>query len=542
MGRAGSMWRMPRWRGGGRRGGRRSARPILESLEDRQLLSTYMVENTCDSGPGSLRYEITLAFSTTGTNTVEFDPTVFSAPQTITLSSGPLVLTNTGGNDTITGPAAGVTINGGGTSSVFQVNSGVVATISGLNIGNGATSGDGGGVSNAGYLSLIGCTVSDNTAAVAGGGLANYGTAVVTDCTFSNNVAKVRGGGLYNSGTATLTGCTFDGGEGGILKDGGFGGGGLSNVGTVTLTGCTISNNAAGLSGITPPPRYGGGLLNSGTATLTACTISGNSAIGSGGGIYNYGSGCAALIDTIVAGNVGPDGADDINGDEGTEVTGSYNLIGTGGSGGITGGTEDNIVLTSLADLDLAPPANNGGPTQTMALLPGSAAIGMGTTADDPVTTAPITTDQRGQPLDSPPDIGAYQLNGTLVLASATFVPDGGGTLPAGSFSEIVAFGDSGSDAGNSGAAYHDGRFTDGPNWVDQLAAKLGVADPGPSLDLGPGCPNCTNYAYGGAKSTPRTQMFLTSANRSRSTWMTMGMRLIPTPCIRLSAGPPTSF
>ena len=48
-----------------------------------------------------------------------------------------------------------------------------------------------------------------------------------------------------------------------------------------------------------------------------------------------------------------------------------------------------------------------------MALLPGSPAIGKGIIADYPGTSTPITTDQRGQKLDSPtPDIGAFQSQG----------------------------------------------------------------------------------------------------------------------------------
>ena len=65
--------------------------------------------------------------------------------------------------------------------------------------------------------------------------------------------------------------------------------------------------------------------------------------------------------------------------------------------------------MTNLSDLNLGHLADNGGPTETMALLPGSPAIGAGTAVDYPGTTTPITTDQRGQPIDSPPDIGAYQ-------------------------------------------------------------------------------------------------------------------------------------
>ena len=100
------------------------------------------------------------------------------------------------------------------------------------------------------------------------------------------------------------------------------------------------------------------------------------------------------------------------------DVSGSNNLVGTGGSGGLVNGVDGNIVLTSLTDLGLAPLGNNGGPTQTMALLPGSPAIGAGVIADYPGTTTPITTDQRGEPLDSPnPDIGAFQTQGPTLIA-----------------------------------------------------------------------------------------------------------------------------
>ncbi len=92
-------------------------------------------------------------------------------------------------------------------------------------------------------------------------------------------------------------------------------------------------------------------------------------------------------------------------------------MIGTGGSGGLANGVDGNIVLTSLTGLGLAPLGNYGGPTQTMALLPGSPAIGAGVIADYPGTTTPITTDQRGEPLDTPnPDIGAFQTQGSTLI------------------------------------------------------------------------------------------------------------------------------
>jgi phospholipase/lecithinase/hemolysin len=82
------------------------------------------------------------------------------------------------------------------------------------------------------------------------------------------------------------------------------------------------------------------------------------------------------------------------------------------------------------------------------------------------------------------------------------------GLASAGPFSQIVAFGDSLSDTGNdyflsgntsppSSLGYDNGRFSNGPVWVEDLAAKLGLAAPTPSLLGG------TNYAYGGATAGP---------------------------------------
>ncbi len=122
------------------------------------------------------------------------------------------------------------------------------------------------------------------------------------------------------------------------------------------------------------------------------------------------------MIDTIVAGNAQTGG--DIAGNGAARVVGSFNLIGAGGSGGIVGGTDGNIVLTGSTGPGLAPLGNNGGPTQTMALLPGSPAIGAG------VALKIAPTDQRGDPLDTPPDIGAYQsqLGSGIAAPPATFV------------------------------------------------------------------------------------------------------------------------
>ena len=258
-----------------------------------------------------------------------------------------------------------MTISGGGISRVFLIDSGVTASISGLTISGGSVIGNGGGLANYGTATLTDCNTSGNYAASyngadglivsLGGGVFNSDTAdlTLTKCTVSgNSTSDGGGGGVWNAGIANLTGCTL---SGNITSF--YGGGGLNNSGTADLTDCTLSGSYA---------RYGGGLQNSGAANLTDCTISGNYAY-SGGGIDNAG-GTTTLTNTIVAGN----SSGDIEG----QVSGSNNLIGTGGSGGLVNGQGGNLV--GVADPLLAPLGNYGGPTQTVALLPGSPAIGAG--------------------------------------------------------------------------------------------------------------------------------------------------------------------
>ena len=201
---------------------------------------------------GDLRYCINQANADDEANQIVFDPAVFSTPQTITLSNGQLELEKSAGTQTITGPAAGVTISGGGYSRVFQVDLGATASISGLTISGGSGSyGNGGGLLNSGEVTLFDCTFSGNSAAYGnGGGLANSGQANLTDCTISGNSAGDFGGGVWNANY------------------------GVSNL---TLTDCTLSGNSA---------QGGGGvsISNNGTATLFDCTLSGNSATEYGGG------------------------------------------------------------------------------------------------------------------------------------------------------------------------------------------------------------------------------------------------------------------
>ena len=133
-------------RGTGEGRKRRQMRPKLMALEDRRLLSTIVVNNPTDTpvvGLIDLRQAIAQANTNGGAETIVFDKTVFKTPQTITLNGTQLELSDTTGAETITGPKAGVTVSGDNASRVFQVDGGVMASISGLTITGG----------NAGYSS-----------------------------------------------------------------------------------------------------------------------------------------------------------------------------------------------------------------------------------------------------------------------------------------------------------------------------------------------------------------------------------------------------
>ena len=412
----------------GRGRGRRSSRfrPAWLELEARRLLATFTVNTTADgisNNPNieTLRAAVLAAGVAGGSNTIAFDPTVFTGGQTVALTEGELVVA--GGNLTIGGPGAGLlTVNGSLNDRLFQVDSGATVTISGLTLTGGSTTGSGGAL----YV---------------------QGTATLSDCTISGNTAT-NGGALFatSTGKLTLGGCTVGGNSASY-------GGAAWNHGTLTMIGCTIEGNSA---------YNGGGLVNYkyGRANLTDCTISGNSAE-LGGGLSNYGAvepspparsavirrptprqtwratpaaGSTTSRDTTGArrrsstrssrATPAPEScASDIGGDNDGSVVGSYDLIGVGGHGGIIAGLSHNTVLTTLANLGLAPLGDYGGPTATMALLPGSRAIGKGQSQSG------ITTDQRGFALDSPIDIGADQaVTVPLVVGVAT---DGVGA-PAG--------------------------------------------------------------------------------------------------------------
>jgi hypothetical protein len=207
-------------------------------------------------------------------------------------------------------------------------------------------------------------------------------TATLNDLTISNGYNTDVGGGINNGGTLTLTNCTLSGNSGAQ-------GGGIQNGGTLTVSNCTLSGNSAWQGS-------GGGINNVRNHTLivTNCTLSGNSSRSRAGeGILNHGT--LTLNNSIVANN-----GFDIDSFGGT-VTGSHDL--------------------TDVPVPLAPLANNGGPTPTMALLPGSPAIG-GVPAN---TSGTPSTDQRGfsRITTAATDIGAFEVQPTDSTVALTASP-----------------------------------------------------------------------------------------------------------------------
>ncbi len=121
------------------------------------------------AGDLSVRQAVTLANVMDVAATITFDPTEFASAQTIVLGGSPLELNDTGGTEAIMGPAAGVTISAGGLSRVFQIDGDVTASLSGVTITDGSTTGNGGGLYNSGTTTLDDVTISGNTANSGGG-------------------------------------------------------------------------------------------------------------------------------------------------------------------------------------------------------------------------------------------------------------------------------------------------------------------------------------------------------------------------------------
>jgi len=300
-----------------------------------------------------------------------------------------------------------------GNYRIVTVDAGATVTISGLTISNGSvTDGVGGGIYNAGTLTVNNSTVRDNNTygdRCHGGGIHNEGTLTLNASTVRGNNASTDtfygdGGGIYSVGSGSsvmLNNSTISSNS----SNGGGNGGGLWNGdgANMELNNTTVTFNVS--------YSNGGGIYNSGNSTLTLnnTTIgSFNYAFGgSGGGIWNADNSTVNLKNSIVARNMANSAGPDCH-NTATLISLDYNLVGDDSGCPFTPQTGDQVNVDPL----LGELQYNGGPTETRALLLGSPAfdaIPIGSCTDH--LGMPITTDQRGvaRPQGSACDIGAYE-------------------------------------------------------------------------------------------------------------------------------------
>ncbi len=349
-------------------------------------------------------------------------------------------------NSTLSGNSISYGGRGGGI-----YNNGMLTVNNSTLSGNSASFGYGGGIHNNGMLTVNNSTLSGNSASFGyGGGILNNRTLTVNNSTLSGNSAS-SGGGIHNSDTATLNNSTLSGNS--ATDNSSSSGGGIDNYGTVTLNSSTLSGNyAAGtyssgggistgdiafpavkltlivnnssISGnyATGTNSSGGGIFNDRSIIqVNNSTLSGNSTTGQGGGIYNS-RGPMIISNSIVSGNTAGSGREIYHFDYGSRVASQgYNLFGYNGDNGLINvdiiGT-DRTPTVALNQI-IAPLANNGGPTQTHALVLNSPALNAG----DPTST--LTIDQRGGQrgpaglnAGSRIDIGAYEATSSILVTN----------------------------------------------------------------------------------------------------------------------------
>ena len=223
-------------------------------------------------------------------------------------------------------------------------------------------------------------TSSDNSAIVTEG-TAFISNSTITDHDGGSNVGILVESGTLNIKDSTVSNNRADQAQAGII---------VSPEATANISNSTIANNEA---------RSNAGIENFGTVNLNNNTIANNTGGLGGGGIRNFGT--ANITSNLVANNTGAN-LGDISGD-GETISGGNNLVGNAND--VSG-----LADTDITDVDplLGELQDNGGATQTIALLEDSPAIDAGSNPDN------LTTDQRGDGFDRTVgdaiDIGAFEV------------------------------------------------------------------------------------------------------------------------------------
>lgn len=338
------------------------------------------VEDETD-GVLSLREAMTRANANDGPDTIRFADNVRGA---IALTRYLPAITY---QLTIEGPGASLlALDGTNKTNILSINGSETIAISGLTFcnGNGNFSNNGGGTgiaggaigtSGLGLLQLRNCAFLDNRS-YNGGAIHSSGNLLLEGCTFSGNSA-ISSGAVFVSGIgATIRNSTFTGNSvvQGLFGGASEGSGIYVSTGSVRIDSCTITDNT--ISGTPSPYNVPGGGVSAGSAADSV-----------------------EIRNSILSGNTNGDVVIYVAGASNPFISKGNNLVGAGNAVSAFSATGDRVGINAK----LGPLANNGGPTQTRALLAGSPAIDAGNTT--------LTTDQRGfaRPQGNAADIGAYE-------------------------------------------------------------------------------------------------------------------------------------
>ncbi|MFH1303703.1 MAG: choice-of-anchor Q domain-containing protein, partial [Planctomycetota bacterium] len=337
-----------------------------------------------DYSPGnlSLREAIQLANASSTTNTIVFDAVL--SGQTILLSTEILI------SDDLTMIGLGadqLTLDGAHNSRIFNIDDGssvteISVSISGLTLTNGYEE-NGGAILNRENLTLADSHLTGNTASLDGGGIFNSNsTLTISNSTFTQNHSDHDGGAIKNNtgGSLTINSSTFH------QNSSDNNGGTLANSAAMYVHNSTLSGNST--------LHLGAGIYSGSTATLevlnsTIVLNESTSDVSEGGAVYGSDTNPFEIKNSIIAGNTAAGSP---------QVAGVYN-------------SSSSIVQDSIAGLIDPVLKVNGGPTQTHALLSGSAAINAG---DNGIAeSAGLLTDQRGvgypRMFDGTVDMGAVE-------------------------------------------------------------------------------------------------------------------------------------
>jgi trimeric autotransporter adhesin len=457
------------------------ARPCVEALEERWVPATFTVENLNDSGTGSLRQAILDANSSSGADDIVFQTGLTG---TISLTSGEMTITE---NVTITGNGAvNSVIDAQQASRIFAIaDTGSDVTLTGLTLSNGKSdvspTNFGGAVSSLsiGRLTVNQCVLSGNSATGVGGAIyVLQGALAVNQSNLNNNSAFTAGGAIYveTGGVLDVTDSILSGnsaiGAGGAISandlavvrstlsnnSAAAGGAIFAGSGTTTISQSTFFDNSATTSGgaifagsgtttisqstfFNNDARDGGAIYGAnGGVTVLQSTVFTNRASSGGGGIFSD-SAPLTIRNSIIAGNFSAVPDVRPSPDAGDAFVVEFSLIekntGTGltATGSTTPDANGNLIGDSNGISPfLGPLQDNGGPTMTMALLPGSPALNRGNNT----IAAGLTTDQRGEPFlrvfDGTVDLGAYEAQ-SLTLVVDTNVDEDDGDYSAGDLS-----------------------------------------------------------------------------------------------------------